>query len=195
MFVSLSLVSIIDYNTLSPICQYFFNTFFTFLFFLQNKKQRRSPAFCSYMLYQQFFATIHDSFDLSYRHINCFRKPFISQTVKQAELQDTPVTLRKYPLVNQLPPLETALVEIFCFHRLPFLDFSQSVTPRAFLVLGGRACLAYSCFRYSNHLLRHSLYRRHSRYSCCSRPSFPALSPCFQTFQTGFHMQANINLL
>lgn len=145
------------------------------------------------MLYQQFFATIHDSFDLSYRHINRFRKPFISQTVKQAELQDTPVTLRKYPLVNQLLPLGTALAKIFCFHRLSLLDLAQPVASWAFFILGGRACFAHSCFRYFNfNFLPHSLHLLHRLYLHRYRP-VQRLSPCFQPFQTDFCMQANTN--
>lgn len=145
------------------------------------------------MLYQQFFTTIHNSLDLPYRHINRFRKPFISQTVKQAELQDTPVTFGKYPLVNQIFPLGTALAEIFCFHRLPLFDFSQSVTPRAFLVLGGRTCLAYSCFRYFNfNLLPHSLHLLHRLYLHRYRLAL-RLFLYSQPFQTGFHTLTNIN--
>ena len=85
------------------------------------------------MLYQQFFTTIHDSLDLPYRHINRFCKPFVSQTIKQSELQNLPVTLGKYPLVNQIFPFRTTLAEIFCFHRLPLFDFSQSVASWTFL--------------------------------------------------------------
>lgn len=122
------------------------------------------------MLYQQFFTTIHDSLDLPYRHINRFRKPFVSQTVKQAELQDTPVSLGKHPLVNQHFPLGTALAEIFCFHRLPLFNFAKPVASWAFLVLSGLACFAYSCFygsfnvnslRHNQHLLRRLYLRRY----------------------------------
>ena len=128
------------------------------------------------MLYQQFFAAIHDSFDLPCRHINRFCKPFISQTVKQTELQDTSVTLGKHPLVNQIFPLRTALAEIFCFHRLPLFDFPQSVAPRTLLILGGRACFAYSCFYgLFNRLFRHLLYHRHFQRNCYNRPNFPVL--------------------
>ena len=147
------------------------------------------------MLYQQFFATIHDSLDLPYRHINCFCKPFISQTVKQTELQNLPVTLGKHPFVNQIFPLGTALAEIFCFHRLPLFDFSQSVAPWAFLILGRRACFAGTCFCYFNfNLLPHSLHLLHRLYLHRYRLALH-LSLYSQPFQTGFHTQANINWL
>ena len=147
------------------------------------------------MLYQQFFTTIHNSLDLPYRHIYRFCKPFISQAVKQSELQNTPVTLGKHPFVNQGFPLGTALAEIFCFHRLPLLDFSKSVASWAFFILGGRACLAYSCFYgLFNRLLRHLLYHRHFQRNCFNRPNFPvSLLLSARPFQTDFHTQANIN--
>ena len=147
------------------------------------------------MFYQQFFTTIHNCFDLPYRHINRFCEPIISQPVKQAELQNLPVTLGKHPLVNQIFPLGTAFAKIFCFHRLPLFDFSKSVAPRAFLILGGRTCLADTCFyglfdvnflRHNQHLLRR-LYLH--RYRPVLRLSLLSVRP----FQTGFHTLTNIS--
>lgn len=147
------------------------------------------------MLYQQFLTTIHDSLDLPYRHIHRFCKPFISQSVKQPQFQDTPVTLGEHPLVNQTFPLGAALAEIFCFHRLPLFNLAKTVAPRAFLILGGRTCFAYSCFRYFDfNFLPHNQHLLRRLYLYRYRP-VQRLSLCFLPFQTDFHTQANINSL